>query len=86
LGFEAAVGLEDEIFKGIKVYPNPSSGRFSIAGEFEEAWIYDSMGNMMLRIEQSTDNHEIKLTNGRGLYLLKILKQGKYKTIKLVID
>lgn len=85
-GFEAAVGLEDEIFKGIKVYPNPSSGKFNIVGEFEEAWIYDIMGNVILRIDQSTDNHEIKLTNGRGLYLLKILKEGKYKTIKLVID
>jgi hypothetical protein len=38
------------------------------------------------RIGQSADNQEIIMNSGRGLYLLKILKQGKYKTIKLVID
>jgi hypothetical protein len=85
-GFEAAVGLEDEIFKGITVYPNPNHGTFNIAGEFDSGWIYDRMGNLVLRIQQSVDNHEIKLANGRGLYLLKILKQGKYETIKLVIE
>jgi hypothetical protein len=85
-GFEAAVGLEDEIFRGIKVYPNPSHGRFNIAGEFEAGWIYDTMGNVIHRIGQSADNQEIIMNSGRGLYLLKILKQGKYKTIKLVID
>ncbi len=85
-GFEAAVGLEDEIFNEIKIYPNPSNGIFTIMGEYDKAWIYDTMGNLILSRDYKHELQEIKLNKVQGLYLLKILKQGKYKTYKLVID
>jgi len=85
-GFEAAVGLEDELFNEIKIYPNPNNGIFTIQGEYEKAWIYDAMGNLILSLDFKHEDQEIKLNKVQGLYLLKILKQGKYKTYKLVID
>jgi len=84
-GFEAAVGLEDELFDEITVYPNPNYGRFFIRGEFDKAWIYDVMGNEIQSIDYKQEIQEIKLISEQGLYLMKILKQGKYKTYKLVI-
>jgi len=84
-GFEAAVGLEDELFDEITVYPNPNYGRFFIRGEFDKAWIFDVMGNEIQSIDYKQEIQEIKLISEQGLYLMKILKQGKYKTYKLVI-
>jgi hypothetical protein len=85
-GFEAAVGLEEEIFKELKIFPNPNNGVFNIVGEFDEAWIFDALGNTILMVNDRLHEREIKIPKGRGLYLLKILKQGKYKTFKLVIN
>jgi hypothetical protein len=85
-GFEAAVGLEEEIFRDVKIYPNPSNGVFAISGDFERAWIFDIMGNEVMQVGQQQHEGEIRMTHSRGVYLLKILKQGKYKTFKLVIQ
>jgi hypothetical protein len=84
-GFEAAVGLEDEIFEDIRIFPNPSNGIFNIAGEFDHAWIYDTTGRIIMTIDKSLGEREIKLTEKSGLYLLKIRKQEKSRTFKLVI-
>jgi hypothetical protein len=85
-GFESAVGLEEEIFKDVKVYPNPSAGVFNISGQFEKAWIFDIMGNEVLHVSQQQHERELRLMSGKGIYLVKILKEGKYKTFKLVIQ
>jgi hypothetical protein len=85
-GFEAAVGLEEEIFRGTNVFPNPNRGRFRIDGGFEAVWIIDAMGNVVKELGSAEDGEDVELLQGSGLYLVKILKQGKYKTVKLVIE
>ncbi len=86
-GFEKAVGIEEELFRDIKIYPNPNHGIFTIKGSFESAVVLDILGNTMLEIKGNGLEKEIKLMNyNRGLYLLKIHKGGKYKTYKIVID
>ncbi len=85
-GFEAAVGLEEELFRDIKIYPNPTNGRFIIHGTIDEAVVFDVLGNEILRLNDSYPEREVILSSGKGLYLLKIRKEGKYKTFKLVIQ
>ena len=84
-GFEAAVGLEDEVFSEIKVFPNPNNGVFKISGQFQQAWIFDVMGNLVFQVTEQQQEGEIRLLTGKGIYMLKIRKEGKYKTYKLVI-
>jgi hypothetical protein len=84
-GFEAAVGLEEEIFRDVKVFPNPSNGVFNISGSFERSWIFDIMGNEVVQIGEQLQEGEVRMNHSRGIYMLKILKEGKYKTFKLVI-
>jgi len=85
-GFEAAVGLEDEIFEGVAIYPNPSDGTFNIKGSFDQAWVFDVLGTQIMLLDGSQTEQEFELLKESGVYFLKILKQGKYKTYKLVIN
>ena len=86
-GFKKAVGFDDELFKGIKIYPNPSNGIFNIKGEFEHAKVMDVLGNLILEINGAEAETEVKILNRRhGLYFLKLMREGKYKTFKFVIN
>lgn len=85
-GFEAAVGFEEELFRDIKIFPNPAQDRFNIYGAIEEAVIFDLLGNEIMRLQDSMQEREVRISSGKGLYLLKIRKEGKYKTFKLVIQ
>ena len=85
-GFKKAVGFEDEIFKGINIYPNPNDGIFIVEGEFEYGEILDVLGNRVLEVDSNGLHTEINLsTKRRGLYFLKLLKKGSYKTYKFII-
>jgi hypothetical protein len=86
-GFKKAVGFDDELFKGIKIYPNPSNGIFNIKGEFEHAKVMDVLGDLILEINGAEAETEVKILNRRhGLYFLKLMREGKYKTFKFVIN
>ncbi len=86
-GFKKAVGFEDELFKDILVYPNPNEGIFKIKGEFDYAKIMDVLGNIILDINGGQSETEVKLTNQKsGLYIMKIKREGKYKTFKIIIN
>lgn len=86
-GFKKAVGFEDEIFKGLKVFPNPNSGVFSIEGKFEYAKILDVLGNTISEIYGGEMETEVKLLDQKyGLYFLVIRKEQKYKTYKIIIN
>ena len=85
-GFKEAVGFEDELFKNISIFPNPNQGVFSIRGEFEHATLMDIMGNSILEIEGRDSETQLKLLNkNSGLYLIKVTKEGRQKTFKVVL-
>lgn len=86
-GFNEAVGFEDELFNDIKIFPNPNAGTFTIEGEFDDAKIMDVLGNIVLDINGGQLETEIKLTNRKsGLYIMKLKREGKYKTFKIIIN
>lgn len=86
-GFKKAVGIEDEVFKDIKIYPNPNQGKFKIRGAFDHAKILDVLGNIILEIDDGQNDTEVKLVNQkRGIYFIKLRRKGKYKTYKFIIN
>ena len=86
-GFKKAVGLEEDVFHGLGIYPNPNNGNFYFNGEFDKAWIINSLGVQLSEITSRGAITEIKIENIRsGIYLFKVLREGKYKTYKFVIE
>ncbi len=86
-GFKKAVGIEDEIFKDILLYPNPNKGAFKIKGQFDHAKITNLLGNTLLDIEGDELETEVKLTNQKpGLYMMILKRKGKYKTFKIILN
>ena len=86
-GFEKAVGLEEELFRDVVLFPNPNNGTFTIIGEFEYGEVMDILGNRVLNFEGKSSEMEIRLINQkRGLYILKLVKEGRFKTFKFIID
>lgn len=85
-GFEKAVGFEDELFKDIVLYPNPNNGEFMIKGEFEYGEIVDVLGNRVLSFKGKGDEMQIKLLREKpGMYIMKLMREGRFKTFKFII-
>jgi len=86
-GFKKAVGLEDDVFRGFGIYPNPNHGYFNLSGDFDKAWVINALGILIGEFNPRGTVTELKLQNAAsGIYLLKVLRQGKYKTFKFVIE
>ena len=86
-GFKKAVGLQEEIFKGIRIFPNPNHGIFTISGGFDVIHITDLLGHRVLTKVGGFEVEEIKIPPGKhGLFLLNIQKEGKAKSYKLVVE
>ena len=86
-GFKKAVGIEDELFKGIMIYPNPNRGDFVIKGEFDIAILMDVMGNELMQVEpRGFETQVIILNRSSGLYLLNVIKEGRNKIYKIIFE
>jgi hypothetical protein len=85
-GFQKAVGLEDEVFSGIKIYPNPNPGVFKIEGRFDRGEIRDVLGNYVMSINGNSNYEEVMLpAHKKGMYLLKLWKDNLEKTYKIIV-
>ncbi len=66
-------------YENLKIYPNPNNGQFYLAGIKDKVSIevLDITGNIMLQTVIESANQLIDLSNyAKGLYLLKIYKEG----------
>ena len=76
---------------GLSVYPNPSSGPFTIlagqdVGRFE-AQVFDMSGKSIMTKKSAGKTLDIDLTSfGRGIYILNVLdNNGKKTSVKLMV-
>jgi hypothetical protein len=81
------IGLEENAFDQITLYPNPNNGNFSI--EIPENWvgkqakIYDMQGRLLEVLMLEKKNNQIEVTNfARGAYWLQIEDEVPLKWIK----
>ncbi len=84
--FNKAVGFEEELFQDISIFPNPTSGTFSISGPFDRALILDVLGNVVMGLDGNDTQTEVRLNQQKkGIYFIKVEKDQKYKTYKIVL-
>ncbi|TSA38753.1 MAG: T9SS C-terminal target domain-containing protein [Porphyromonadaceae bacterium] len=88
-----AVGINDFIVReiSIHVYPNPSSGKFTISGSSIISFIeiYNILGERIYSdfdLKRQTV-YDIDLLNiGKGIYFIKIFNEGKAQTERIIVQ
>jgi Leucine-rich repeat (LRR) protein len=82
-------GLSDIYKKGIKVYPNPSSGVFTLEFNSDSylVSIYSVIGNKVYENISNTSKHKIDLSNyPKGIYFVKIKKDNKVYNNRIILE
>ncbi|WP_375581269.1 T9SS type A sorting domain-containing protein [Marivirga tractuosa] len=70
----------------IKAYPNPNKGRLRLTDSWDMIKIYDLQGRLRLEMSNSENRNEVNISNlDNNLYLLKITKDNKQSTLKLML-
>jgi hypothetical protein len=77
-------GIEDEF--EMSLYPNPSTGNFYIEGAYDEMRVYNATGNEVFYDSNREDHRtHIHIQQPSGLYLLRITKEKRIITQKILI-
>ncbi|MCC6180662.1 MAG: T9SS type A sorting domain-containing protein, partial [Bacteroidia bacterium] len=87
-------GSVDKITKlsGVKIYPNPNKGNFTITVEDPKAdiaiSIYNLLGEVVKTIQTSSlkSVYSIDLNEANGVYLVKVTNGGLTSTQKVTIN
>lgn len=78
-------GLPDKINNKLNVYPNPSSGRFTIKGRFEAVKVFDIRG-VEQKFSLISDGNDAILSledQAEGLYILQFVRKERIETVKV---
>lgn len=69
------------------VYPNPSNGTFTVAGEFDALHVFTTTGQpAAFDIVHDEKGHRVSLKHPvAGLYILRMLSGNKYRTAKVIV-
>lgn len=81
------VGMKEEsIAKQIKLYPNPTSGKFTLAAEGQIVF-YNALGEMILTEKLNNQNQFDFSTYTKGVYLYRVVTDNKgVYTGRVVVD
>ena len=93
---DATASIDDYVFEGFNLYPNPSNGSFNlqfdtISYEKVELQLFDVTGRLVRKISYQNEttrfSKNISFKNiSKGIYLLKINNGSKQTTRKLLIE
>ena len=79
--------VEDAIFNGLSIYPNPSNGQIVIDNANDmQLQIFDVNGSLVYHKDELTQNENIHLNFANGVYLAKFIKNDKVAVRKIVIN
>jgi hypothetical protein len=82
--------IENEEIVGVTLYPNPTTGIFTIETEgIKEATmeVYSISGVKMKSLKMEGSKTEVDLTNiPKGIYLLSIITNGETISKKIIIE
>ena len=82
---------ESQMDKDLTVYPNPSTGLFTIKAASQvktlDAQVYDMSGKLVVKKSSNANELDLDLTsNGKGVYILVIVdNDGKKNSVKLMV-
>lgn len=72
----------------LDVFPNPSAGEFNIIGQVDSIQLFDTWGKeTKFKIEET--EHGLRILfgeNQKGIYLLRVVKEGKTITKRLILN
>lgn len=81
---------DSERFKSIKVFPNPSNGKFNIelSGLSKISIKVISMSGQLIYIKENitTQDFEFELNTDSGIYILELNSAGNSEKIKLIVN
>jgi len=93
---ESTASLNNESLEGFRLFPNPSSGNFTlqfnaVSSDLVELKVYDLSGRSVYakKYTHVSDvfQEEVSLGNiAKGIYLLRVVNGGKLTTRKLVVE
>lgn len=80
-------GEANEVSTEVKVFPNPSNGRFYISGDVTQIQVFDNYGNRQnVEIDQRSRGVWIDLSkNKKGIYLLKFFIDGRPAAQRVIL-
>jgi hypothetical protein len=72
----------------LDVFPNPSAGEFNLIGQVDSIQLFDNWGKeIKFKIEET--EHGLRILfgeNQKGIYLLRVVKEGKTITKRLILN
>lgn len=83
----AVLGVEDNVFEGLKVYPNPVNDILAISSDekIENISVYNQLGQRVISSNINSRNAQVNVSAlSNGIYIAKIISAGKEKTFKVV--
>ena len=89
IGFHniATASVTDNLFSGIKMYPNPVSGNkiyFNVSDDVTVE-VYNVLGKTVISTEVTNTKNNIDVSNlSKGIYILKINSGKQFITKKLI--
>lgn len=83
--------VEDEVFAGLSIYPNPNNGQFTVSSEDFDGdvtfQIYNVSGSLLHEVS-SNGEHTVTFDNAlsAGTYFLRIISGDKVAARKIVVE
>ena len=82
------VGVAEQVFEQISIFPNPSNGYFKLSNPNQEQMniaVYSILGELITEISNNEKYYSLDLANEQnGIYLLQIIIDGETKTIRII--
>jgi len=85
---DASSGIEDAVFKDLKVYPNPANNIIFVNnGESMDLEISDVNGQVLYNASDMNKNESIDVSSfAKGVYIMRFVKGDKVGSQKLIIN
>ncbi len=84
---KTVLGIEENLFEDFTFYPNPAKDEISLSAKttIENVAIYSLLGQKVLETSPNQNNPSVNLTSlSQGVYLMKVMIDGKSATYKII--
>ncbi|HTF06407.1 MAG TPA: T9SS type A sorting domain-containing protein, partial [Bacteroidia bacterium] len=85
---EICMGITETTVSTISVYPNPTSGIFTVNAETNSMiTVYDAVGNLVVNVKATSAKTEINLTDfADGIYMIIVQTDNSISSEKIILN